>query len=334
MAPLKNESPTPIIRLGHPRAFAAFLRTVGTPTDRLFGELGLPVYCDDPAQFVPLRQAWALFDAAAQRVDPLVGWHVGQFYGDNKLSAGLLKKLENAPTLYQALQRFVHLISAEASHLELGILERPDDIVFFTRYSTIKDWPGYPVSQSYQLEAFVDLIRHYVGPDWVPRELGVEHPTVPAVAAEHFPSSRIRPNRQMGYVTVPRACLHVPARGYLGEEKDRDRVVLTEGFDFVDTLSALLEPHLLEGYPPQRVAASLMDTSVRTLARRLAAAGISYQTVVDRLRLQVAKEKLLDPDMRITDVANVVGFDDPANFTRMFRRVAGLTPRQYRQIAR
>ena len=130
---------TPLIRLAHPRAFAAFLREVGTPTDRLFRQVGLPVYCDDPTAFVPLKQAWALFDAAAQLEDPLLGWHVGKFYGDNKLSAGLLQRIEHAPTLYQALKSLVRLISAEASHLELGIRERRDDIVFYTRYSTIKE---------------------------------------------------------------------------------------------------------------------------------------------------------------------------------------------------
>lgn len=334
MAASQDLSATPILRLGHPQAFGAFLETVGTPTEPLFRRLGLPVFCADPTAFVPLQQGWALFDAAVQLVDPDLGWHVGRFYGDNRLSAGLLRRIEHAPTLYQALKRFVRLVSAEASHLELGILERRDDIVFYTRYTRIKDWPGYATSQAYQLELFLDLIRHYVGPGWVPPEIGFELPTVPAVVEEHFPGSRARPNQKMGYLTVPRPCLHLPARQTeRGKRKESD-LVLSREFDYVKTLDALIKPHLSEGYPSERLAASLMDTSVRTLARRLAESGTSYQTIIDQLRLRVAKRQLLSPDMRIIDVASAVGFGDPANFCRMFRRVAGLTPRQYRKAAR
>ena len=33
----------------------------------------------------------------------------------------------------------------------------------------------------------------------------------------------------------------------------------------------------------------------------------------------------------ISGLVRAVGFRDPGNFTRMFRRVAGLTPRQFRK---
>ena len=68
--------------------------------------------------FVPLRQAWALFDDAAQIADPGLGWVVGGLFGDGKLSRGMLGKLEHALTLYQGIYRLVRFISAEASRLQ------------------------------------------------------------------------------------------------------------------------------------------------------------------------------------------------------------------------
>lgn len=322
---------TPLIRLAHPQAFSMFLQEIGAPTDRLFRSQGLPMYCDDPSAFVPLRQAWALFDAAAQLEDPMLGWHVGRFYGDNKLSVGLLKKIENAPTIYQALQSVVRLISAEASHLELGIVERRDDIVFFTRYSTIKDWPGYTSSQSYQLEVYLDLIRHYVGRHWVPEEIGIEYPTVPQVAEEHFPGTRIMTSQRLGYITVPRSCLHLGARSSHPEAGIEEPLFLAKDFGYLDTLKAVIKAYLTDGYPSARKVAALTDTSVRSLARRLSDLGLSYRAVVDDVRFSVAKELLRDSDASIGDVAGGVGFDDPAHFTRMFRRIGGLTPRDFRR---
>jgi AraC-like DNA-binding protein len=74
-----------------------------------------------------------------------------------------------------------------------------------------------------------------------------------------------------------------------------------------------------------------MDTSVRTLARRLSDCAVTYQSVIDQVRFQAARELLQDTDLRITDVGIAVGFDDSANFARMFRRIGGLSPRQFRR---
>ena len=328
-----NLSSTPLIRLAHPQAFAAFLQEIGTPTDRLFQRQGLPVYCDDPAAFVPLRRAWALFDAAAQLEDPMLGWHVGRFCGEKSLNAGLLKQVENAPTLYQALKELVGLISSEASHLRLGIQERRDDILFYTHYPEIKEWPGYTSSQAYQLEVYLVVIRHYLGSIWVPDEIGIEYPRAPAVVQEHFPASRVLTNQRMGYLSVPRSCLHrAPPRGNPNDGGE-DFVVLTRKFDHVDRVRALLHAYMADGYPSAQKMASLTDTSTRTLARRVSDSGLTYQAVVDEVRFNRAKELLQHTGERITDVAGAVGFDDPAHFARMFRRIGGITPREFRRAA-
>ena len=70
-----------------------------------------------------------------------------------------------------------------------------------------------------------------------------------------------------------------------------------------------------------------------TSARRLSDHGVTYRSVIDRLRFRVARELLLNPDLRTIDVAREVGFNDPGNFSRMFRRVAGLSPPEYRRAA-
>lgn len=109
---------------------------------------------------------------------------------------------------------------------------------------------------------------------------------------------------------------------------------MTDRPDSLDTLSALLEPHLSEGYPSENLAASLMGTSVRTLARRLSESGVRYQDVVDNLRYKRAVNLLSNSDRRIINVASAVGFSDLGNFSRMFRRVGGIPPREFRQTAR
>jgi AraC-like DNA-binding protein len=103
-------------------------------------------------------------------------------------------------------------------------------------------------------------------------------------------------------------------------------------WQYIDRLRAVARAYLSEGYIAEKTAARLMDTSVRTMTRTLAAQGITYGKLIDDLRFEVAKERLSNADIRIIDVAQSIGFRDQANFTRMFRRMAGITPGQFRKI--
>ena len=320
-----------MLRMGHPMAFTAFLSHVGAPVERYLRSQMLPVLCNDPNMFVPLARAWSFFSTIARHEDPMLGWLVGAHAGDHNLNAGLLRNLETAPTLFQAMQRLVQMAQSEASHIQLGIHERRTDVLFYTHYPGMRKIPGYRTSQAYQLGVMLGLIRHFLGQHWVPDEIGIEHSIAPAVVEEHFPGCRILTHQPIGYITVPRSCLHQAVHRSVVKMAVADDPVLTENFDYIDTLRALLKSYLPEGYPSARFAAELMGVSERTLARRLSAYGLRYRALIDEVRFAEAKKLLLKQDTRIEDVALSIGFDDQTNFTRMFRRVGGLTPKEFRK---
>jgi AraC-like DNA-binding protein len=320
--------------MGHPLAFAAFLRDVGAPADTYLSNQGLPESCEDPDAFVPLRNAWAFFDKTARCEGPELSWHVGRFVGDKNLNGNLLRRLERAPTLFQALQGLIRLSYSEASHLTLGILERRDDVVLFTHYPRMKGEPGYHTSQAYQLGVFLGLIRHFAGARWLPDEMGIEDSVAPATARELFPGTRIRARQSVGYVAIPRFCLYREALHRVSEEPGKAPLPVAGRLGYVGTFRAVLKPYLSSGQLSEPFAATLMDTSSRTLKRRLSSSGTTYRAVVDELRFSEAKRLLENTDVQVIEVAGAVGFDDPAHFTRMFRRVAGLSPSEFRRHIR
>jgi AraC-like DNA-binding protein len=291
---------------------------------------GLPVLCDDPNVFVPLTRAWSFFDAAARREDPAMGWLVGAYVGDHNLNISLLRQLETAPTLLLALQRLVKMASAEASHIQLGIRERRNDIVLYTRYSVMTEHPGYSVSQAYQLGVLLDLIRHFLGRRWVPDEIGVTCMHIRPSAQKLFSGSRTLVRQPMAYIAVPRSCLHLAAFPKHARGATASGPVLAGDFDFVECLRALLAAYLSEGYPSARIAAGLMGISERTLVRRLSARGLTYGALVDEVRFEAARKLLQEEDLPVGEVARCVGFGDQSHFTRMFRRIGGLCPREFR----
>lgn len=330
-----NRDSPPVIRLAHPLAFAAFLEELGAPVEAYFRRQGLPNQCSDPGAFVPLKKAWALFDDVARREDSAAGWHVGRFVGDHNLNAGLLRKLQSAPTLYLALQTLIRLVNSESSHLRLGLMEGRQRVLFYTTgYADLENEPGFSSSVAYQLEVYVDLVRQFAGQSWVPEEIGIHASTVPAVVEEHFPDCRIQVGQKISYLTIPRSCLRLPLRTRHAVGSHSSPLTLADKLNFAETLSLLLKPYLSRGYPSVRFAASLADTSVRTLSRRISQCGKTYQAVADETRFNVASELLRDTDERIGEIAGAVGFVDQANFSRFFQRVGGLSPRNFRKSVR
>jgi AraC-like DNA-binding protein/ABC-type sugar transport system substrate-binding protein len=59
--------------------------------------------------------------------------------------------------------------------------------------------------------------------------------------------------------------------------------------------------------------------------------GTSLWTYLNRFRIKQAKALLLGTELKITEIACRVGFDDPAYFSRVFRRYTGRSPRAFRK---
>ncbi|MBN7769854.1 AraC family transcriptional regulator [Marinobacter daepoensis] len=84
-------------------------------------------------------------------------------------------------------------------------------------------------------------------------------------------------------------------------------------------------------FPPKlaRVASTLF-VSERTLKRRLQEEGANFQALVDKVRLERARELLASTAMNLSQIADTLGYADAANFTRAFKRWTGLSPSHFR----
>ncbi len=85
-----------------------------------------------------------------------------------------------------------------------------------------------------------------------------------------------------------------------------------------------------EGMLPslEQLAASFHLTS-RTLRRHLAVLGVSYRNLLEEVRMARAV-RYLAANLPVRKVADLLGYADPSNFTRAFRRWTGYPPSTYR----
>jgi len=60
------------------------------------------------------------------------------------------------------------------------------------------------------------------------------------------------------------------------------------------------------------------------------ATGINFTDYVSRVRIEKAKNLALNPNLRISEIAFEVGFQSLTHFNRVFKKITGLSPSEYR----
>ncbi|MCD8520791.1 MAG: AraC family transcriptional regulator [Saccharospirillaceae bacterium] len=85
-------------------------------------------------------------------------------------------------------------------------------------------------------------------------------------------------------------------------------------------------------FPGFEQVADELSLSPRTLRRRLADEGTSYQELLEIWREEMAHQYLLTTHLSIQQISYLLGYNDPANFGRAFRkRNNGISPLRFRQ---
>jgi len=73
-----------------------------------------------------------------------------------------------------------------------------------------------------------------------------------------------------------------------------------------------------------------LGLSKTTLKRKLGSMETSYSEIVEQVRFDLARQMLLNTEVPISEIALDLGYRHPANFTRAFKRISGLSPITYR----
>jgi AraC-like DNA-binding protein len=70
--------------------------------------------------------------------------------------------------------------------------------------------------------------------------------------------------------------------------------------------------------------------SARTLRRRLREEGVSFREVLADVRKSLALDYLERSTLSVAEIANLLGYEEPANFHRAFRKWTSEGPGRYR----
>jgi AraC-like DNA-binding protein len=84
-------------------------------------------------------------------------------------------------------------------------------------------------------------------------------------------------------------------------------------------------------FPDIDYVAEKLGTSPRTLRRRLKEEGSTYRMILNEIRFELARDYLANTRLPLDEIAVLLGYTEPGNFTHAFRRWGGQSPRSWRQ---
>jgi AraC-like DNA-binding protein len=95
-------------------------------------------------------------------------------------------------------------------------------------------------------------------------------------------------------------------------------------------VESVLMPILHTGDASINTVAGKLGLSRQTLFRKLKAEGVTFEQVLDELRHKLALHYLSGKKVSVNETAYLVGFSEPAAFSRAFKRWTGSSPRMMR----
>jgi AraC-like DNA-binding protein len=324
----------PGLSTGVVRAWLGALERLGHDVDAVLSEAGLRRGdLEDPDARVPNEACGAIL----RRVRQLPGANPGLRLaaatpiGAYPLIDYLVVTSETVGRGVTQLARYFHLTGAPVA---LSIADDGDPI------RLILDGRRDAFGVEYTTSLIVLHLREETGDRFGALGVSFTHDPGDAAEFERLLGCAVHGGASWSGLSIAREAWGLPMRrrdpvlrGVLEQHADAiaARMPMSEGVP--SEVSRLLASRMAGGDTNVKTAARLLNTSVRTLQRQLAAAGLSYQELLDSTRHNAAVRYLTDFTLSIGEVAYLLGYSEPSAFHRAFKRWTGSTPQAFRSSA-
>jgi AraC-like DNA-binding protein len=310
------------------------LYEIGAPADQMLNKFHLPTHVRErPNDYFSVLPALR-FATEAQLSQGVtdVGFRVAQRLHFGHLSDQFQASARHSPTLLAALQQWRKFIQFEDTFIRFWLERHEHSLRCCSVISGTTGMPHLEHTQWIQNLMTVAVVRQFTGPRWAPETIAFEARYTPSVETQSlWPKTRFLSGQKASWIDVPISLLSLPNPVKTVSPSSSESEFRPINTDTVTALQLMLPSYLDERLPSIAEMAEIAGTSVRSLQRALARIGLTYSRLLDQVRFEKSAELLRKTDAKIIDVAFATGYTDPAHFARAFRRMAGVTPREFRE---
>ncbi len=244
-----------------------------------------------------------------------------------RYSRTLRAAIENSQRYYSAIDpshSYTLRISGNSASFEV---ERTDPL--FAKYHRYTE---------FLLFGGLTRMRKITGVDFFPIEVRFDHDVKNARDFERLVGVPVVFGAEKPEIILPLSALDLPVptydpslRTHLMEYGER---LLSEQPEQNPSLRSKVEGILLSSLPgrivPSPEVASSLGMSNRTFARRLSDENLSFRSIVDELRCDLAKT-YLSGGYSASEIAYVLDYSDQAAFSSAFKRWTGISPSSFKR---
>lgn len=319
--------------------FTGFCKQIGMPVDKILTHSKFPRKALElPESLVPMSACTSFLSKAKQMEGlPNYGLLVGQQTQVAQLG-GFGRLVQSSLTVYEALENIQNHLASHGSAATTWF-ERKDKLVWFCHRYFFDFGEGGHQSSLFTLMLLLNLIRLATGPRWRPVAIQIQMPYSKEVSAfSEFAGINVLFGQAQSAIALQLSTLALPLPNRFNldpVQAGMDLALLVKtapAFDLPGSVRQLIQTQLLTGTPSMTRLAESIHISNRTLQRRLEEEGLSYSRLVEEVRFEKATALLADPAVKVREIAHVLGYRDPANFTRAFRSWTGISPAEYRKL--
>lgn len=310
------------------------IREAGGDPEQILGDSGLaPEMLEQPTNFVPYEALLRTLNLAASRSGcPHLGLAAGQCW--RLADLGLLGEImRHSPTAGDALQELVRHQHINADGTLAFMVQR--HVMIDLGYAAYVRFEA-SVAPLYDavMAATINFMRELCGSQWSPAMVLLPHAAPPDISAYHRVfGAPVRFDSDVCSMRFHSSWLLRPAPG---ADPSRLRAAKVRAAALDDRSATTLAQRtlrtlLIHGKPSGADVAQALALHRRTLNRRLAAEGTTFQKVLDQVRSVVARELLQDSSLSMSQISATLGYEEETAFFRSFRRWTGSSPGAWRE---
>ncbi len=269
--------------------------------------------------------------------DEFLGFHLAQLPDLRELGL-LFYVAASSETLGDALQRAARYSSIVNEGLSLKCLKEGDIRMVFEYVGVARHSDRHQIE--FLMTALIRLCRQLTGLRLTPSRVRITHRRSNQGGSElaaYFGRNIIFGARadELTFVERIKDMTVTSADPYLNELLVANcEQALSHRRTNRGAFRAAVENAIVPLLPHGKVRASQIATrlglSQRTSARRLALEGVTFSAIVESLRGDLARQYLSDPDLSISRIAWLLGYQEVSAFTHAFKHWTGKTPREAR----
>ncbi|KZZ13774.1 hypothetical protein A3758_13735 [Oleiphilus sp. HI0118] len=327
-----------LIRATSLLAYDELVHDLGEDPKPLLDRFSIPLSQFRPDRsFIPFRSVAALLEASAKELRcPEFGLRLAEYQGMHILGP-ISVIARNSQTVEEAILNIARYLYFHCPALDLQLI-RGQELDFVLMRLDVTELTLAQNRQAYEVSIGngKKILKLLAGEDFIPEGIAFKHHQIATNEAyQRAFGCEVKFEQSWCGLKIPLSALGQKLTSTDDQARELAEQFLNANIAHVSDSFSTRVIQLIDSLLPTRnctnkTIAEHLAIHPRTLQRKLASEGTTYESLLDQERRQLAEQYLSQKDMRLDHITGLLGYSEQAVFNRACRRWFGATPTEYR----